>query len=83
MATIMTKRANTKRPMIMIRRNGRAGRRLRCGRDRPPHLVRGSTNTGAFAANLLQMQLSVTIDTILNCRLRNTGGAISDYPGRA
>ena len=25
----------------------------------------------------------LTIDTILNCRLRDTGGAISDDPGRA
>ena len=83
MATIMTKRANTKRPMIMIRRNGAGGPAARCGRDRPPHLVRGSTNTGAFAADLPQVQPSVTIDTILNCRLRDTGGAISDDPGRA
>ena len=83
MATIMTKRANTKRPMIMIRRNGAGGPAapLRSRQAAPP----GSqfNQYGSFAADLLQVQPSVTIDTILNCRLRDTGGAISDDPGRA
>src|SRR6516162_2457515 len=68
--TIMTKRANMKKLMIMIRSKRRAlGGPLRRGRrlSRP---VPASTNTRCFAADLLQVQPSATIDTIHDCRFR-------------
>jgi hypothetical protein len=43
--------------------------------------MESSTNTGAFAADLLQVQPSATIDAIHDCRLEKTGSVASDDAG--
>ena len=59
MAEIMKKPANMKKPMI----------RFVASRDAGSRIVYLSTGTGDFAADLLQVQPSVTIGSIHDCRL--------------
>ena len=55
-----------------------ADRRLPRDRDRPSRPIGASTNTGAFAADLLQVQPSATIDSIHDC----SHGEPASPPGR-
>jgi hypothetical protein len=46
-------------------------------------IVNLSTNTGGFAADLLQVQPSATIGSIDDCRFEDTDRTASDDAGRA
>jgi hypothetical protein len=83
MGVIMKKPANTKKPMITIcsKQRGPTGGSGAAG-HRSPRRVNTSTGTGDFAADLLQVQPSATIDSINDCRLRSTDGAALDSPAR-
>ena len=72
--TIMKKLAIIKKPMIAVHGKG-GGRAAPTWLTRSPRRVRAATNTGGFAADLLQVQSAEKIHSIYDCRLAKPFGA--------